>query len=217
MVSWLLKMNYLLVKRLLDLTLALMLVLLTLPLQVVLAIGVALVVGPAHVLYVRPRVGRNGLVFSMLKFTTLRPVAPDLEHEVTAERTFWLGIWMRRLVLDELPQLYHILAGQMSFIGPRPLLPDYLPYYTATEKKRHLVLPGITGWAQVQGGNACSWNQRLLLDVYYVEHLSLALDLKIMALSIRYLYMASRKDEPLAPTRLDVERRLVPDHNLSPE
>ena len=95
-----------------------------------------------------------------------------------------LGRWMRSLSLDELPQLWNVLRGELSFVGPRPLLVQYLPRYTAEQKRRHLVKPGITGWAQVNGRNAISWEEKFALDTWYVDHSSLGLDVKIMFLTV---------------------------------
>ena len=105
-------------------------------------------------------------------------------------RTTSLGTLVRRIGLDEIPQLVNILKGEMSFIGPRPLLPHYLPLYNSFSSKRHLVKPGITGLAQVNGGNSLAWGKRFQLDVFYVENTSLALDLKIVWLTIKTIFQA---------------------------
>jgi lipopolysaccharide/colanic/teichoic acid biosynthesis glycosyltransferase len=105
------------------------------------------------------------------------------EHLSDAERLSALGRFLRKFSLDELPQLCNILAGDMSFVGPRPLLPEYLPRYTAHQRRRHEVKPGITGWAQVHGRNAIAWDEKFTLDVWYVDHRSLWLDLRILALT----------------------------------
>lgn len=196
-------------KRLLDVLLALLLVVATLPFQVFIAVLLAIRLGWGHVLYARHRIGQGELPFLMFKFTTLLPVPAHLEADAGVSRQFAIGNWLRRTTLDELPQLYHILAGQMSFIGPRPLLPEYLPYYSEQEKRRHLVKPGITGLAQVKGGNGCSWDERLQWDVDYVDRLSWQLDWQIILLSISYLWNSRRKQEPLVPERLDVVRRIA--------
>ena len=102
-----------------------------------------------------------------------------------ADRLTSIGAWVRKTSLDEVPQLFNVLLGDMSLIGPRPLLPEYLPLYNTQQKKRHAVRPGITGWAQVNGRNAISWMQKFEYDVWYVEHLSFKLDLKILFLTIK--------------------------------
>ena len=99
------------------------------------------------------------------------------------------GKWVRKLSLDELPQLINVLLGQMSFVGPRPLLPEYLPLYSPTQNRRHDVKPGITGWAQVNGRNAISWEEKFKFDVYYVDHQSFFFDLKILFLTVGKVFL----------------------------
>ena len=137
------------------------------------------------VLFRQARPGRGGLPFELIKFRTMtdaRDVAgvwlPDTER-LTA-----FGRFLRATSLDELPELWNVLRGDMSLVGPRPLLTRYLPYYTPVEQKRHLVRPGLTGWAQIQGRNTLSWNERLALDVWYVENRSMMLDLRILLLTV---------------------------------
>jgi lipopolysaccharide/colanic/teichoic acid biosynthesis glycosyltransferase len=109
-----------------------------------------------------------------------------------AQRITAVGRLVRKSSLDELPQLLNVLKGDMSFVGPRPLLPEYLPLYNEFQQQRHKVLPGITGWAQVNGRNAVSWDEKFALDVWYVHHQSLALDLKILLLTVKKVFL--RKD-----------------------
>jgi lipopolysaccharide/colanic/teichoic acid biosynthesis glycosyltransferase len=141
------------------------------------ATAVAVLVGLGRPVFLRQwRVGRDNVPFQILKFRTMR------EGEGSdAERLTSFGRFLRASSLDELPQLWNILRGDMSFVGPRPLLPQYLDRYTPEQARRHEVKPGLTGWAQVCGRNGLSWDDRLALDVWYVDHRSLALDLRILA------------------------------------
>lgn len=131
--------------------------------------------------FVQQRPGKDGKIFKIIKFKTMNDrrdssgkLLPD------AERLTSIGKIVRKTSLDEVPQLINVLKGDMSLVGPRPLLPEYLKLYTLHQKKRHFVKPGITGWAQVNGRNAISWNKKFDLDVWYVENLSFILDLKII-------------------------------------
>jgi len=133
----------------------------------------------------QPRPGRNGKVFVLTKFKTMndhRDAAGQLLPD--AERLTGLGKIIRKTSLDELPQLWSVLKGDMSLIGPRPLLVEYLPLYSEEQNKRHAVRPGITGWAQVNGRNALSWEEKFKHDVWYVENLSFILDMKIIWLTV---------------------------------
>lgn len=132
------------------------------------------------VFYVSPRAGKDGEVFDFLKLRTMRS-GPGSD----GERLTKLGKILRKTSIDELPQLLHVLSGKMSLVGPRPLPARYLPRYSAWQKRRHEVLPGITGWAQVNGRNTLEWDEKFRLDVWYVDHQSLALDLKILALTLK--------------------------------
>jgi sugar transferase EpsL len=150
-----------------------------------LLLGVGLAVGASMgrpVLFRQRRPGRDGVPFELLKFRTMRAARSD-EEEVASDgaRITKLGALLRRTSLDELPELLNVLRGEMSLVGPRPLLMQYLGRYDAEQARRHEVRPGITGWAQVHGRNAVSWDDRLAMDVWYVDHRSLALDLKILA------------------------------------
>ncbi|WVO31959.1 sugar transferase [Akkermansia sp. AE01SA01] len=131
------------------------------------------------------RPGRGGRLFRIVKFKTMTD-ARDSRGELLSDeqRLTRAGALVRSLSLDELPQLFNVLAGQMSFIGPRPLLPEYLPLYTAEQARRHDVRPGITGWAQVNGRNAISWERKFELDVWYVDHLNFLLDMRIIFLTL---------------------------------
>lgn len=135
--------------------------------------------------FFQKRPGKNGKIFTIIKFKTMtdrRNEDGDLKSDY--ERLTWCGKVVRKTSLDELPQLLNILKGDMSLVGPRPLLPEYLPLYSPLQNRRHEVKPGITGWAQVNGRNALSWNEKFAYDVEYVDRLSFGLDVKIMATTI---------------------------------
>jgi sugar transferase EpsL len=138
------------------------------------------------ILFRQRRPGRSGRPFVLYKFRTMRDArAPDGHEPPDEERLTALGRWLRSTSLDELPELVNVLKGDMSLVGPRPLLMEYLPLYTAEQARRHEVRPGLTGWAQVNGRNAVSWPDKFRLDVWYVDHASLALDLRILAMTVR--------------------------------
>jgi sugar transferase EpsL len=161
-------------KRLLDLALVLPGLALLSPVLLAVALAVRLRLGPG-VLFRQERPGLRGRPFSILKFRTMLPgPGPD------AERLTPFGRFLRSTSLDELPELLNVLKGDMSLVGPRPLLMQYLPRYTPTQARRHEVPPGITGWAQVNGRNALSWEEKFALDVWYVDNRSLRLDLAIL-------------------------------------
>jgi sugar transferase EpsL len=138
---------------------------------------------PIFFLHVRP--GLRARLFTLIKFRTMRPLQPgELPYETDAVRVTPLGRFLRLTSLDELPELFNVLRGEMSLVGPRPLLVEYLDKYTPEEKRRHDVLPGVTGWAAVNGRHTLKFADRLRLDVWYVDHRSLRLDLKILALTL---------------------------------
>lgn len=172
-------------QRLLDLTVALPLALLTLPL---LGLGAALAAaqngGPW--LFRQQRPGLGGRLFTLYKLQTMTSarIAATGQLRPDAERLPPLGRWLRATSLDELPQLWNILRGDMSLVGPRPLLPAYLPLYSPRQARRHLVRPGLTGWAQVNGRNAISWEEKFTLDTWYVDNQSLGLDLRILGRTV---------------------------------
>ena len=131
------------------------------------------------------RSGKHGVAFQMVKFRTMRDASgPDGTPLPDDERTSPLGRSLRSMSLDELPELWNVVKGEMSLVGPRPLLMEYLPLYTPEQARRHEVCPGITGWAQVNGRNAISWDEKFALDVWYVDNRTFWLDLKILALTI---------------------------------
>ncbi len=172
-------------KRALDLGLGLTAGVLLLPLALVLAALVRLRLG-SPILFRHVRPGLDGEPFTLLKLRTMRDLRDESGNFLPDEdRLTRFGRFLRRTSLDELPELWNVLRGDMSLVGPRPLLLEYLPRYTAEQARRHDVRPGITGWAVVHGRNALSWEEKFDLDVWYVDHLSLALDLKILLRTLR--------------------------------
>ena len=180
------------VKPLGDRLFALFLILLFSPLMIIVGLLIYLKMG-APILFRQQRPGFHGKIFEIIKFRTMNNLR-NKEGELLSdkERLYGVGEWIRRLSLDELPQLFNVLKGEMSFVGPRPLLVEYLELYNDEQKKRHNVKPGITGWAQVNGRNAISWEQKFNYDVWYVDHQSFLLDMKILWLTI--LKVVQRSD-----------------------
>jgi undecaprenyl phosphate N,N'-diacetylbacillosamine 1-phosphate transferase len=141
--------------------------------------------GKGGVFFIQQRPGRHAVVFKLYKFKTMNDKRDTTGKLLSdAERLTGVGKFLRSTSLDELPQLWNVLNGDMSLVGPRPLLIEYLPLYNAEQKRRHLVKPGITGWAQINGRNAIGWKEKFELDVWYVDNLSLLLDLKIIILTV---------------------------------
>ena len=187
------------VKRVMDLVFATLAIIVLSPLFILIAALVSTSGGP--VLYRHARIGKNGKSFDCLKFSTMIPGATECLEEYLSyhpqARAEWessrkltfdprataVGRLLRRTSLDELPQLWNVLRGDISLVGPRPLLVRYLARYSSEEMRRHDVLPGITGWAQVNGRNAVTWDERFRDDLWYVDHWSLALDAKILAMT----------------------------------
>jgi sugar transferase EpsL len=167
-----------------DRTLAVLGLIVTAPAIVAAAVAIRSTMG-SPVLFFQERTGRGGLPFRIVKFKTMTD-ARSAEGELLEDeqRLTHLGRFLRATSLDELPQLWNVLRGDLSLVGPRPLLMRYLPRYTEEQARRHEVLPGITGWAQVNGRNAISWEEKFTLDVWYVDHWSLSLDLKILAMTV---------------------------------
>lgn len=171
-------------KRCVDLCLGVLALVAFSPLIIIVALLIAVKIG-SPVLFKQQRPGLYGKPFTLCKFRTMND-ARDESGELLPDhiRLTSFGKLIRRLSLDELPQLYNVVKGDMSFVGPRPLLMEYLPLYTKEQAKRHEVRPGITGWAQVNGRNAINWEQKFEFDVWYVENKSLLLDLKILYLTL---------------------------------
>jgi len=193
-------MYRLIVKPLADRMVALVAFLLLLPFFLITAV-VLTVANRGTPWFTQARPGRGGRVFRVIKFKTMSDLRdsqgqllPD-EQRLTA-----IGKFVRKTSLDEIPQLLNVLKGDMSIVGPRPLLVEYLALYNTRQARRHEVRPGITGWAQVNGRNAISWEQRFELDVWYVDHMSFVLDLKILFLTVFKVFKAEGISSPTAVT-----------------
>lgn len=173
-------------KRLIDFCLSLIAIVCLSPLLLVLIIWLHFANEGAGVFFLQQRPGYKGRIFKVIKFKTMNDrrdndgnLLPDMQ------RMTHLGRFLRSTSLDELPQLFNVLKGDMALIGPRPLLVQYLPLYSKEQMRRHDVRPGITGWAQCHGRNAISWSEKFKLDVWYVDHLSFKIDLEVIWLSVR--------------------------------
>ena len=190
-------------RRLIDLTGASILSVLLSPVLAGLALAIRLSMG-RPILFRQQRPGYKGEPFEVYKFRTMKNAANvDGEPLPDEERLTKVGVFMRQLSLDELPQLWNILRGDMSFIGPRPLLMEFLKWYTPEQMRRHDVKPGVTGWAQVQGRHDIPFSKRLALDVWYVDHRSMRLDLKIVGLT--FLKVLSMRGAQPAQTDAEVD------------
>jgi lipopolysaccharide/colanic/teichoic acid biosynthesis glycosyltransferase len=177
-----------LLKRLFDLVLA-TLILLTLALPLLVICGLIRLKLGRPIVFCQTRPGLNGAPFTLFKFRTMTDAVDAQGHLLSDEnRLTPFGRLLRRTSLDELPELWNVLRGDMSLVGPRPLLMEYLPLYTQEQTRRHEVRPGITGWAQVNGRNLLSWDERFKLDVWYVDHQSILLDIKILFITIKKVF-----------------------------
>ncbi|MHA6513696.1 sugar transferase [Tessaracoccus sp. Z1128] len=193
---------YDLVKRAIDVVAAAGLLAVTAPIQVGVAALVRVKLG-SPVLFHQERPGRNGRLFKMVKFRTMLEPTADLVTD--EQRLTRFGKLLRSTSLDELPELWNVLKGDMSLVGPRPLLPSYLPLYTPRQARRHEVRPGITGLAQVRGRNASSWGERLAWDVTYVDQRSLVLDLRVLVETVAVVLRRDGVAEEGAVTRTPFE------------
>jgi lipopolysaccharide/colanic/teichoic acid biosynthesis glycosyltransferase len=147
--------------------------------------------------FLQPRPGKNSRIFRLIKFRTMNDQRDAAGNTLPdAERLTAVGKFIRKTSLDEIPQLLNVIKGDMSLVGPRPLLVEYLPLYTEEQARRHEVRPGITGWAQVNGRNAISWEQKFEYDVWYVDHLSFALDVKILFMSVAKVFEREGINQP---------------------
>ncbi|MFH4969070.1 sugar transferase [Gaetbulibacter sp. M240] len=191
-------------KKLMDLTIALFAVIVLSP--VIIMVSVLLfIMNHGQVFFFQDRIGKNEKPFRIIKFKTMTDKT-DQNGQLLLDtyRLFPLGKMIRKSSIDELPQLFNVLKGDMSIIGPRPLLPEYLPFYSIKEQKRHHVHPGITGYAQVNGRNHIDWDTKLKLDAYYVEHLSFKLDFQILIKTV-FKVIASKD---VASDNTGIEKKL---------
>ncbi|WP_209918293.1 sugar transferase [Chryseobacterium jejuense] len=176
-------------KRFFDFLIAFVGLILFAPIFIIVTIGL-FIANQGKPFFFQKRPGRNGKIFSIVKFKTMNDKKDENGNLLSdADRLTGIGSFVRKTSLDEIPQLINVLKGDMALIGPRPLLPQYLPLYNMEQKRRHDVRPGITGWAQVNGRNAISWKRKFELDVWYVDHLSFSLDVKIFFLTIKKVFI----------------------------
>lgn len=181
------------IKRILDFVFAIILLIILWPIMFITAMAIKIEEPKEPVLFKQKRPGKDGEIFQVYKFRTMKSET-EQEGKLLSdmERMTKLGSFLRKTSIDELPQLLNIICGEMSFIGPRPLLVDYLEHYSPEQMRRHEVLPGISGWAQVNGRNAISWEEKFEYDVWYVDNQSFFLDFKIFWLTI--YNVVNRKD-----------------------
>ena len=198
-------------KRVIDFTIALVALFVIWPILLIIYIWLTIANKGAGALFYQERPGKDEKIFRVMKFKSMTDER-DADGNLLPDkdRITVVGRFVRKTSIDELPQLINVLKGDMALIGPRPLLPEYLPYYTEREKLRHTVRPGISGWAQVNGRNNVTWDQKLELDAYYVEHLSLWMDIKVLLTTIKNVL--GGKDVNVVPSavkgagKLNVER-----------
>jgi lipopolysaccharide/colanic/teichoic acid biosynthesis glycosyltransferase len=177
------KRSYLYVKRIGDFILSLLGILLLFPIWIILIL-ILLCANRENPFFIQDRPGKNAKIFKLIKFKTMN----DRNEMTDMQRITPIGRFLRNTSLDELPQLINVLKGDMSLVGPRPLLEEYLPLYSEEQARRHEVCPGITGWAQVNGRNVLSWQQKFECDSWYINHISLLLDLKIIGMTFLKLF-----------------------------
>ena len=195
-------------KRLIDFTVVFIALLIIWPFLAIIYIWLTIANKGAGAIFYQERPGKDGKIFKVMKFKSMTDekdengnLLPDIQ------RLTKVGAFVRKTSIDELPQLINVLKGDMALIGPRPLLPRYLPYYTKRERLRHTVRPGISGWAQVNGRNNITWDNKLECDAYYAENISFLFDLKIFGMTI---YKVLRREGAVADKKenyLDVERK----------
>lgn len=197
-------------KRVLDFCISLIALICISPILLVVTIWLHFANKGAGAFFFQERPGKGEKIFKVIKFKSMtdeRDVNGNLLPD--KDRITTVGKFVRKTSLDELPQIFNVLKGDMALIGPRPLLPEYLPYYTEREQLRHTVRPGISGWAQVHGRNNLSWDEKLEYDAYYVEHLSLWMDCRVILMTVKNVLTG--KDVDVVPSlnggKLNVERK----------
>lgn len=191
-------------KRFFDVTVSLVVLISVLPFGMLILVGLYLINRRTGVFFLQERVGRNAKIFRIIKLKTMTDERDAAGNLLPDERRLtWTGKAIRSASLDELPQLINVLKGDMSLVGPRPLLKEYLALYSPRQARRHEVLPGISGWAQVNGRNAISWTEKFELDVWYVDHCSFWLDLKIILLTVIKVF---RREGIRSDTNVTMER-----------
>lgn len=200
------------IKRVLGFSISLVAIICLSPLLLVVTIWLHFANKGAGAFFFQERPGKNGKIFKIIKFKSMTDERDADGHLLPdAKRLTKIGSIVRKTSIDELPQLVNVLVGDMALIGPRPLLPDYLPFYTEREKLRHTVRPGITGWAQVHGRNHTTWDEKLENDAYYVEHMSFLMDCRIVLATVKNVLQG--KDIDVVPAkkslRLDDERKAI--------
>lgn len=186
--------NY--IKRLIDFVVAFFGLLILSPVFIIITIGLYLA-NEGKPFFFQKRMGKDNVVFNIVKFKTMNDKRDQFNNLLPDDdRLTSIGKFVRKTSLDELPQLFNILKGEMSLIGPRPLLPQYESFYDSVQIRRHEVLPGITGWAQVNGRNTISWEEKFKYDVWYVDNLSLKIDTKIFFLTIKKIIKSDGINDP---------------------
>ncbi|HAR85471.1 MULTISPECIES: sugar transferase [unclassified Clostridium] len=179
------------IKRIFDVAISILGLIILLPMLIIIALIIKIKLGKP-IFFIQERVGKRNKIFKMIKFRTMKDIKDENGKVLPDEkRHTTIGKTLRALSLDEIPELINVIKGDMSLVGPRPLLKEYLSLYSQEQLKRHQVLPGITGWAQINGRNAISWTEKFKLDIWYVCNWSLLLDLKILFLTI---YKVIKKD-----------------------
>ena len=177
-------------KPILDIIIAILVFIILLPFFIVITLFL-LIANKGKPFFLQRRPGKNEKIFTIIKFKTMIDKKDKVGNLLPdAERLTKVGAFIRKTSLDEIPQLLNVIIGDMSLIGPRPLLPEYLPLYSEFQKQRHQLKPGITGWAQVNGRNAISWNQKFAYDVFYNNNCSFVLDLKIILKTIKKVFVS---------------------------
>ncbi len=191
-------------KKLFDISFALILIIILFPLVLIISLLIFFLMG-RPILFIQGRPGKDGKIFYLYKFRTMENNKKNIMND--EKRITRLGHFLRTTSLDELPELFNVLKQDMSFVGPRPLLIDYLKHYDQFQMKRHDVLPGITGWAQINGRNKITWSEKFKLDVWYVENSSFILDIKIIIITIKKVLFLEgiSPDEGVIMKRFDEE------------